>query len=192
MSSSKHSKAYKPLFPNAKPGRVAAFDPGSHAGWAISDPGFDPLDPRKKKASATVAHGTIRPPKESGGKLDTRSYLLAVSKVLRDYAPDFVVSEGLLVVSRQSGGTAYARAVVLVEAAAALHAIPHAYVYPAAWRSHFRLPAKADKQASLTLARIVASDNALKDHNEAEAILLAAYAQALLSAPTQLSILDSA
>jgi Holliday junction resolvasome RuvABC endonuclease subunit len=182
------AKSYKPLFSRAKPGRVAAFDPGSHAGWAVSDPGCDPLDPRKKKAFSSVAHGTIKPPKGSGGKLDTRHYLLEISRVLRDYAPDFVVSEGLLVVSRQSGGTAYARAVVLVEAAAALHALPHAYVYPAAWRSHFRLPAKADKHASLALARILASDPGLKDHNEAEAILLACYAQHMLSSPTQLAL----
>ena len=140
--------------------RALAIDPGSHMGWAVVDLG------------KLTLHGNDRPTKAKG--LPTMPYLNAISALIQEHTPDIVVSEGMLIVSNQTGGLAYAKSVILVEVAAALHGIDHDYVYPASWRAHYNMPVKKDKQASIMWANNLADQPIIND-NEAEAILLGLY-----------------
>jgi len=156
--------------------RCLAIDPGAKLGWAVIDHG------------KVTNHDHVQAGKGKG--LPTMPYIETIADLMRTHAPDIVASEGMLIVSKQSGGLAYAKAVILVEVTASLHGLDHDYVYPASWRAHFNMPAKKDKKASILWANRFAK-NPITDDNEAEAVLLGIYHFAAhgIKRPEQLNLL---
>ena len=80
--------------------------------------------------------------------------------------------------------TALTRVAAFVEMAAETFSLPAFYVYPGTWRKAVlgtgtRIKSKDQKQKSLETAKMMWPKHEFKDHNEAEAALIALYGEGL-------------
>lgn len=66
----------------------------------------------------------------------------------------------------------------LIEGVVAAYGLPHQLVHPATWKAHFKVPTGKDAARSLAIRLYPGAPlSKKKDHNRAEAILLARYGQ---------------
>lgn len=66
----------------------------------------------------------------------------------------------------------------IIEGVVAARGLPHQLVHPATWKAHFKLPTGKDAARSRTIRLYPSAPiSRKKDHNRAEAILLARYGQ---------------
>jgi len=145
---------------------VLAIDPGRSTGWAVV------------QGQNVLAFGCLGHKAKAATASD---YFDRAYKLILAHSPALVAYEAMIVVD-QSGFMATARARVPIEMAAETLAVPWRAVFPASWRSFFRLGRKQDKPASLRMASSLARAHVESD-DAAEAILLGIYAAASLFAP---------
>lgn len=130
---------------------------------------------------------------DKGAKVKNQINGAALSDALRDLTKDFDKNEVLVVIEKvqampgKMGGKMSPAATSsstfslglsagIIEGVVAARGLPHALVHPATWKAHFKL-AKGKDAARAHAQRLYpgADIHRKKDHNRAEAILLARY-----------------